>query len=618
MALVDNFDEVNRGSVSSLSDSSSFMGLQKVQPILVRWNRGTPATGNTYCDFSVSITSKDELVVTEGDEDTVRDYQIPYFNSTAEEAVIWVYGSWDSDSSNQAVVACGTGDGTNYAWNGPYSSSGTGTNPWTGTGINAGLVYLLDESTNSTYFDSSGNNLDATTITGTTVEDRTDFGYGVLFDATDDHIQYPATGVFGTDVYTVAGYVRTSATLSTSNYITHPRDETDTNIRGNSGALEHSFYDGSSVKAVSSGSFASGDFISYIARFETSTTHRIRTNSSTDSVTPSSVANNVASVNQLGERIDGNGNLWDGHMYNFRVYDDNKSDEWELADYDATPEGGQNFFYWGGVEDVQTYTTSGESTYDVSNLHSITVSMEGASGGFGNDDQGGAPDGGAGGFSSGTINVKNIDTVYIHVGGSGGSSNVSSGTDNGGYNGGGTAWTNRSNGLYGGGGGGASDISLASSPGTFESPKRVMVAGGGGGGGWQSSDGDVGGDGGGTTGGDGGGGSLGATQTGGYDFWQGADLNDEATGGAAGGGGGGWYGGNFNFDAGGGGGSGYLSNRVSNGVLTQGGGAVANSNDGSVTIESEVPLEDNVGSVRQGNFDYVMETTSGGVIKTDP
>jgi type II secretory pathway pseudopilin PulG len=161
--------------------------------------------------------------------------------------------------------------------------------------------------------------------------------------------------------------------------------------------------------------------------------------------------------------------------------------------------------------------------------------------------------GGAGGYSSGIINLTAGTTLYIYTGGYGSTSSI--GRAFGGYNGGGSGYCS-SSWEAGNGGGGATDIRVN----TNSLYARVIVAGGGGGGGEDS--GDSFGYGGGTTGV--GYSSYDATQvlagTGGT-FGQGGTTDK----GDGGGGGGGFYGGgtysspNLGTDTdGGGGGSGWI------------------------------------------------------------
>lgn len=200
--------------------------------------------------------------------------------------------------------------------------------------------------------------------------------------------------------------------------------------------------------------------------------------------------------------------------------------------------------------------------------------------------------GGAGGYSKGTIKLKKGDTLYVYVGQAGDFSTTTTYTaqSGGGYNGGGAA------GYRGGTGGGATDIRLTS--GTWNNSdsllSRIIVAGGGGGAySYSSTYKAAGGYAGGTTGGKGSYYSSsysafvgsGATQTGGGSAGTGSSTNYNGKagsfgqGGATGykynstsyysngAGGGGWYGGgaagNYSSSsrtraAAGGGGSGFV------------------------------------------------------------
>lgn len=190
--------------------------------------------------------------------------------------------------------------------------------------------------------------------------------------------------------------------------------------------------------------------------------------------------------------------------------------------------------------------------------------------------------GGKGGYSYGTINLKEGENLYIYVGGQGKSASSSTSYVAGGYNGGGSAK------YYGGTGGGATDIRFLNNSDPLNADSlasRVIVAGGGGGaqGRGSSSYKGNGGVGGGTTGGNGtyyNGRSTqyygkGGTQTTGGETYSGTTsyMGTAGTFGlggnggyrsttyyGTGGGGGGWYGGGGGYYryAGGGGGSGFV------------------------------------------------------------
>lgn len=220
----------------------------------------------------------------------------------------------------------------------------------------------------------------------------------------------------------------------------------------------------------------------------------------------------------------------------------------------------QTFSYTGNVQTV----TLPAGAYD--------IQMWGA--------KGGGSQGGASGYSRGTFNYSG-GTLYIVVGGAGGTGGNSADL-NGGYNGGGARST--PGGATRGSGGGATHVSTSSGllTDTLVRTNIVMVAGGGGGGSNKGS--GVGGGGGliganshssGTAPGEGGtqtaGGAAGTGTSGspGTAGQGGASLN------MAGAGGGGWYGGGAgggsiggNTSNGGGGGSGYINNPNLTNVVT--------------------------------------------------
>jgi len=197
--------------------------------------------------------------------------------------------------------------------------------------------------------------------------------------------------------------------------------------------------------------------------------------------------------------------------------------------------------------------TGGFQTYTVpSSVTVIQVDDYGARGGTGGCGYPSAT-GGWGGYMSASIAVTPGQVLYIYVGCSG--SDYSSGSPNGGYNGGG-------NGEWCGlGGGGATDIRTDSN----ELATRLVVAGGGGGSGSYSSGAfGTGGNGGGMIGGTGGGygGGLGGSQTSGgcssgsYGICGSVGSGGSANQSHSGGGGGGHFGGGSgNQETGAGGGS---------------------------------------------------------------
>ncbi len=216
---------------------------------------------------------------------------------------------------------------------------------------------------------------------------------------------------------------------------------------------------------------------------------------------------------------------------------------------------------------AQTYTylyTGSEQTFIVpTGVTSVDIEVWGAQGGKGFM----STEGGLGGYASGTLAVSPGQTLYVYVGGKGGT-HASGTITGGGFNGGGDS--RGVNNLVGGGGG-ASDVRVGGN--TFND--RVIVGGGGGGTCGVNS---TGGNGGGTQGaqgtslpndnpGGGGGtqnsgGSSASCEMGTFGIGGSSTLNAQCAGG-----GGGWYGGGAGCGAGGG--SGYIGG-VTNGSIISG------------------------------------------------
>lgn len=219
---------------------------------------------------------------------------------------------------------------------------------------------------------------------------------------------------------------------------------------------------------------------------------------------------------------------------------------------------------------VATYNhTGGQQTYTVpSDVNRIKIETWGAQGGGYTQEYGGK-----GGYAEGYLNVTPGETLYVYVGGEGGSGSSADG----GYNGGGDGSG------YQGAGGGASDVRY----GGTSLYDRIIVAGGGGGAVGYHSGGKTGSNGGGTSGS----GSGGTQTTGGNpggSFGSGGSRG-QSSGSSYPGGGGGYYGGGYGrqYYLGsstwilipGGGGSGYIGG-VENGSMSSG----AKTGNGKVVI----------------------------------
>jgi hypothetical protein len=192
--------------------------------------------------------------------------------------------------------------------------------------------------------------------------------------------------------------------------------------------------------------------------------------------------------------------------------------------------------------------------------------------------------GGLGGYVSGKLSILNTMTLFIYVGGVG---KQGTGTDTGGYNGGGNAGATG----VSGGGGGASDVRLTGGNwnDTTSLRSRIIVAGGGGGSGNT-----------GTRGGAGGGingissNGAGATQTGGNAFGIGANKSGDGSGG-----GGGYYGSVASpGDNGAGGGSGFVSGHSGCNAINSSGGHTGQPNHYSGLVFTDTYME---AGVNDGN-----------------
>ena len=233
----------------------------------------------------------------------------------------------------------------------------------------------------------------------------------------------------------------------------------------------------------------------------------------------------------------------DGATYNW--YDGNTLVQENSSSFTPTNiNDGKNYsvkvlktFYGDVYEDPRTFEYIGREQYLDIPEGTVAAKLEvwGAQGGgkpFVSNSQAGV--GGLGGYSVGTMFVQGNETLYVYVGGHGGSTGDGTGRGEGGWNGGGCTYTS-SSGDPANGGGGATDIRLNGT--TYYD--RIIVAGGGGGGGEDS---EQGGYGGGLSGGVG----VNSSQTAGSQtttgnggvFGAGAHTGNDG-----GGAGGGWYGG---------------------------------------------------------------------------
>lgn len=362
MAAVDisNWDEKNTATTQTLSDSTSVSNLQKVQVIKVSEGTGS-GTGDVQFSSSTwsNITDASDIVVTESDESTTRAYEIEELDTTNNVAWVWVYGSWNSGST-EMVVAAGSGDGTDY------SVGGSGANPWSQTGVNAELVNLFDQSFSGgdNILDSSPNGLTGSSSGSTSTSDSpASQGLGANFDGIDDQIVInDPSQLYGMSEITIVGNFdgnRTSSSFQillsmagpngSNAYFIDDRSESDFKVQ-----IET---DGGTSKIESLTPSRNTDHLLF-ASYNSGTLKGALDDNSLATDTSGSGNVSDASGNDFSyANNNGLSQYWDGQIDSFRIYSEEKSNDFRIAEYDASPKGGQTFFSWSGPEATVTDQT---------------------------------------------------------------------------------------------------------------------------------------------------------------------------------------------------------------------------------------------------------------------
>lgn len=362
---VSDWTEKNVASVTD-DNGSNPTGIQKVQPVKVTWGNSSPGTGSGDAEFSdnVTVDSRDNLAVFDSSGE-LRSYEIESFDTSNNEAWIWVYGSWDRDNSEQIVVAAGAGDGTDY------SMGGTGSNPWEQSGVNAVFVQHLEESS-TPFTDSTANSLDSENVVGTT-STETVFNGARNFDGADDYINFGNSwpDVF-TDLTIVAWVNWQGGASDTNNHRVVSRqysgggDDPIWSLRLSGGEEQVQLFDdsGTQVSISDSGSVDVRDGSNYliIASYDDSSpstelhvdTSVVASDSSTQLGDVSSFDNtNDGSVAVGGfykDDVSSASEFWDGDIDAVRFYSQAVTTDFRNAEYDASPKAGQTFFSWNGAE----------------------------------------------------------------------------------------------------------------------------------------------------------------------------------------------------------------------------------------------------------------------------
>lgn len=351
MATVDlkNYDKKNIASVNNLSNSSSFTGLQKVQPIKITQGTGS-GTGDAQFSSSTwnNISSNNNIVVTEADETTTRAYEIESLDTTNNVAWIWVYGSWDSDGSDQIVIGAGTGDGTDYQTTDVLTNE---TDILTSYYFNESSGNVLDRSgTNNATYNGANQDVDA------------QFNGGISLDGTDDTVDASdANFPTGASNRTISLWVyptRSKASNSTNTNYIFSYGDNETNETFSLGYGSSSVANGMRIVGfgndINTSVAVDIDTWNHIVLTYDGSTVRLFKNGSQEfsqSITyNTSVANSRGLV--LGQFSQNVSEFYKGDIDYFTSYKAEVSDNHILAEYDASPKGGQTFFSWSGQKDI--------------------------------------------------------------------------------------------------------------------------------------------------------------------------------------------------------------------------------------------------------------------------
>jgi len=331
-------------------------GSGKVQPVILDGSLNEGTTGNGSIGYNTSdIDTTDtqskleSIVFTDSDESTTKDYEVenPEDLGTTTDVTVWVYDSaWTADGTVQLVLGTGTGDGSDY------SVTGIGNNPWA-NGQNTEGAWHLNESSGPT-IDSTLNNYDSTSTTGTVYDVASQFNGGREFDGIDDFIE------FGTD-FSSLGYpftVNYWINSSQSGY-TGQKAVTAAFANGNGWYTGLGTVDTEGEIIQFMGDSSNAWFITTDQTYNDGNWHLITVkyvssdpNDAEILVDGQNVATTVQSGGTASYTTNNNfeigrrdsGNEYDGVADEIKLYSKNLSLASHQAEYDASPAGGQVFF----------------------------------------------------------------------------------------------------------------------------------------------------------------------------------------------------------------------------------------------------------------------------------
>lgn len=380
---INDWDKKNTATTQDLSDTTSVSNLQLVKPVKISFN-STSSSGTGDAVFTTDIADDPtEIVVTESDETTTRAYEIENIDTTNDEAWIWVYGPWNSNST-EMVIGLGTGDGTDYSISNSFSNETDNLQTFF---FNESSLPAVDHSGNG--FDGTGDLAPTTGISG-------QFSDAYRFDAVDDQVEATNLNNFNpttSEILTHNIWVKTTDTGN--NWLYGRRDSDDSNridiklnqdnTDANEGFIQIRLHDSSGATTLEAATSSStnindGNWHMLTAVFDYSGDAKLYIDANSQSL---NFENKKQTSQDAWQQEQGIGafNLEDGtntgyldaDVDQFQIYQRELSSNEIQAKYDSSPAGGQTFFSWSGEQDTAiTQNLQGAADLAVDTAGTIT------------------------------------------------------------------------------------------------------------------------------------------------------------------------------------------------------------------------------------------------------
>jgi len=327
---VSDYNKEKPLEVNNNNDSGSTIG--KAQPILLTdGDDSTTGTGDVVIDFS-NISGAEDIAVYD-QNDNLLDYEIENLDTNNNTAVLWAYNDWTRDSTVQAKVAYGN----NSANTDRQNVTGT----WANTGQDAFMVYHLQDDPLTATDSTSNNNNGA--VNGA-VSTNGQFDKAASFDGNDDFIESNLQ-VGSSGIWTVSMWIKPNTVSGIFDAI---------NLQGAGGRFYAGIDNGSSNFRIALGdTFRStqSNFVpstsewTYFVMICDGPSGQAKQYMNGSLVDSFSFGSNSGSSNLvLGADAKQNRRYWDGDIDEIKVYNRILERKEIVADYDASPKGGQTFF----------------------------------------------------------------------------------------------------------------------------------------------------------------------------------------------------------------------------------------------------------------------------------